>query len=132
MLRVSSVYETEPVGEVIEQDDFYNAVVEIETTLHPRQLLDLCKRIERDLGRMAQGQRHGPRPIDVDLLIVADLLLADEGLVVPHPELTNSRFVIVPLLEIDPDLSLPDGTSLAGALAALEPGQRVERIEALV
>jgi len=129
---VSSVYETEPVGKVTEQDDFYNAAVESETTLHPRQLLDLCKRIESDLGRVAQGQRHGPRPIDVDLLIVADLLLADEGLVVPHPELTNRRFVIVPLLEIDPDLSLPDGTSLAGALAALEPGQRVERIEALV
>lgn len=129
---MSSVYETEPVGEVTEQDDFYNAAVEIETTLNPRQLLDLCKRIERDLGRVAQGQRHGPRPIDVDLLIVANLLLADEGLVVPHPELTNRRFVMVPLLEIDPDLSLPDGTSLAGALAALEPGQRVERIEALV
>jgi 2-amino-4-hydroxy-6-hydroxymethyldihydropteridine diphosphokinase len=125
VLRRSSVYETEPVGEVTEQRDFYNAVAEIETTLDPHALLATCKRIESELGRQPGGPRHGPRPIDVDLLMVDDLTATDAQLVLPHPEVTSRRFVLAPLLELEPDLALPDGTRLAGALAALGPGQRV-------
>jgi 2-amino-4-hydroxy-6-hydroxymethyldihydropteridine diphosphokinase len=116
--RQSSVYETEPVGEMTDQRDFYNAVVEVRTELEPHRLLDECKRIEGELGRRP-GPRHGPRPIDVDLLLVGDATLADERLVLPHPEVTRRRFVLVPLLELDPELALPDGTRLADALAAL-------------
>jgi 2-amino-4-hydroxy-6-hydroxymethyldihydropteridine diphosphokinase len=128
--RQSSVYETEPVGELTDQPDFYNAVVEAHTALEPHRLLDECKRIESELGRRP-SQRHGPRPIDVDVLLVGDATLADERLVLPHPEVTRRRFVLVPLLELDPDLALPNGIQLAQALAALEPGQRVVRVGAL-
>ena len=72
----SSVYETEPVGEVLDQPDFYNACVRVRTALDPEALLDACKAVERELGRAAGGVRHGPRPIDVDVL-----LLGDEGAV---------------------------------------------------
>jgi 2-amino-4-hydroxy-6-hydroxymethyldihydropteridine diphosphokinase len=126
----SSVYETEPVGELTQQRDFYNAVVEVRTTLEPHRLLYECKRIEVELGR-EPGPRHGPRPIDIDLLLVGDATLADERLVLPHPELTRRRFVLVPLLELDPELALPDGMRLADALAALGPDQRVARVGAL-
>jgi 2-amino-4-hydroxy-6-hydroxymethyldihydropteridine diphosphokinase len=124
----SSVYETEPVGEVLDQRDFYNAVIGVETSLEPHALLDECKRIERELGRTAGGPRGGPRPIDVDLLLVGDLMVADERLVLPHPEVTRRRFVLAPLLELEPGLTLPDGTSLAGALAALGDEQRVRAV----
>jgi 2-amino-4-hydroxy-6-hydroxymethyldihydropteridine diphosphokinase len=129
--RASSVYETEPVGEVADQRDFYNAAVEVRSALEPHRLLDECKRIERELGRRP-GPRHGPRPIDVDLLLVGERTLADERLVLPHPEVTRRRFVLVPLLELDPELALPDGTRLADALAMLEPDQRVALVGPLV
>lgn len=115
------------MGEVHDQPDFYNAVVSIETALDPHRLLDVAKQVERDLGRVPAGPVGGPRPIDVDLLLVGELMLSDERLVLPHPEVTRRRFVLSPLLELEPNLALPDGTSLAGALAALGPGQRVNR-----
>jgi 2-amino-4-hydroxy-6-hydroxymethyldihydropteridine diphosphokinase len=122
----SSAYETEPQGGAAGQRDFLNACLRVETDLEPEALLDACRRVERALGRRrAQGTHHAPRPIDVDLLLLGDLERRSERLTLPHPELTFRRFVLVPLLELDPDLALPDGTSLAGALAALE-GQRVE------
>jgi len=130
VVSCSSVYETDPVGEVLDQRDFYNAVVVIETELGPHGLLDVCKRIERELGREPGGPRHAPRQIDVDLLIAGDLALADERLVLPHPELANRRFVLAPLAELDPSLVLPDGRTVAMALAAVQ-GQRVERVERL-
>jgi 2-amino-4-hydroxy-6-hydroxymethyldihydropteridine diphosphokinase len=126
----SSVYETEPQGEVLDQPDFLNAAVRIETELGPEELLDACKQVERDLGRELGGPRHGPRPIDVDLLLLGDLEYESERLRLPHRDVLNRRFVLAPLLEIDADLALPDGTRLAAALAALE-GQRVERAGAL-
>jgi 2-amino-4-hydroxy-6-hydroxymethyldihydropteridine diphosphokinase len=115
------------VGEVTDQPDFYNAVVSVETALDPHQLLDVAKKVERDLGRVSGGPVGGPRPIDVDLLLVGGLMLSDETLVLPHPEITRRRFVLAPLLELEPKLALPDGISLAGALAALGPEQRVSR-----
>ena len=123
---VSSAYETEPVGEVLDQPDFLNAAVRIATALEPGELLDTCKAIEVERGRMLGGQRHGPRPLDVDLLLLGDLELTTDRLTLPHPQVTARRFVLEPLLELDPGLSLPDGTSLSEALAALE-GERVER-----
>ena len=123
----SSVYETEPQGEVLDQPDFLNAAVRIETTLGPEELLDACKAVERELGRTAGGPRHGPRPIDVDLLLLGDVEYESDRLRLPHRDVLARRFVLAPLLELDPDLALPDGTPLVAALEALE-GQRVERV----
>jgi 2-amino-4-hydroxy-6-hydroxymethyldihydropteridine diphosphokinase len=125
---VSSMYLTEPVGEVLDQPDFLNAAVRIRTAIPPEELLDLCKAIEVEQGRMLGGQRHGPRPLDVDLLMLGDLELHTERLTLPHPQVTSRRFVLAPLLELEPDLTLPDGTRLDAALEELGPGQRVMRV----
>ena len=130
VVAASSVYETEPQGEVPDQPDFLNACLEIETTLEPEELLDLCKAIERSIGRDVAGPRHGPRPIDVDVLLLGDLEHRSERLTLPHREVTSRRFVLAPLVELDPELALPDGTSLREALEALA-GQRVQRLGAL-
>jgi 2-amino-4-hydroxy-6-hydroxymethyldihydropteridine diphosphokinase len=125
---VSSSYETEPVGEVLDQPDFLNAAVRIRTALEPEALLDLCKEIEAARGRELDAARHGPRPLDLDLLLLGDLVLSTERLTLPHREVTSRRFVLAPLLELDPNLALPDGTRLADALAALADGdQRVSK-----
>jgi 2-amino-4-hydroxy-6-hydroxymethyldihydropteridine diphosphokinase len=128
---VSSTYETEPVGEVLDQPDFLNAAVRIRTELEPEELLDLCKAIEVEQGRVLGGRRHGPRPLDVDVLLLGNVELETERLTLPHPEVTSRRFVLAPLLELDPELSLPDGTRLREALDGLGPGQRVNRVGAL-
>jgi 2-amino-4-hydroxy-6-hydroxymethyldihydropteridine diphosphokinase len=123
----SSVYETAPQGEVTEQADFLNACLRIRTELAPEQLLDACKQVERELGREPGGLRHGPRPIDVDVLLLGEGEHRSERLTLPHAEVTSRRFVLEPLLELDPDLQLPDGTRLAERLAAVA-SQRVERV----
>jgi 2-amino-4-hydroxy-6-hydroxymethyldihydropteridine diphosphokinase len=128
---VSSLYETEPVGEVPDQPDFLNAAVRIRTEHEPEDLLDTCKAVEVEQGRMLGGQRHGPRPLDVDVLLLGDIELASERLTLPHPQVTSRRFVLAPLLELDPELALPDGTRLADALERLGPGQRVTRAGSL-
>ena len=127
-LASSSVYETEPVGEVLDQRDFYNACLRIETPLDPEGLLDACKAVERALGRIAGGVRHGPRPIDVDALLIERLEYESDRLSLPHREVTTRRFVLVPLLELDPELSVPGVGRLAAALDALgAASQRVTR-----
>jgi 2-amino-4-hydroxy-6-hydroxymethyldihydropteridine diphosphokinase len=128
---ISSLYETEPVGEVLDQPDFLNAVIRVRTGLEPEELLDLCKAIEVERGRMLGGRRRGPRPLDLDLLLVGDLELRSDRLTLPHPQVADRRFVLEPLLELDPALTLPDGTSLADRMASLEEGQRVERAGSL-
>jgi len=128
---ISSTYETEPVGEVLDQADFLNAAIRVRTDLEPAALLDLCKEIEVARGRALDAPRHSPRPLDVDLLLLGDLELSTERLTLPHPEVSSRRFVLAPLLELDPELSLPDGTRLADALVALGPGQRAERMKSL-
>jgi 2-amino-4-hydroxy-6-hydroxymethyldihydropteridine diphosphokinase len=127
---VSSLYETEPVGEILDQPDFLNAVVRISTDLEPEELLDLCKAIELEQGRVFGAPRHGPRPLDLDLLLLGELELQSERLTLPHPELASRRFVLAPLLELDPGLALPDGTRLADALEALGEEQRADRVAA--
>jgi 2-amino-4-hydroxy-6-hydroxymethyldihydropteridine diphosphokinase len=126
VLASSSVYETEPVGEVLDQPPFLNAALSIETGLDPEALLDACKAVERELGRTA-GPRHGPRPIDVDVLLLGDERYSSERLRLPHREVTSRRFVLVPLLELDPGLRTPDGTALTEALAALPKDGWVRR-----
>jgi 2-amino-4-hydroxy-6-hydroxymethyldihydropteridine diphosphokinase len=128
---VSSTYETEPVGEVLDQTDFLNAAIRIRTELEPEELLDLCKEIEIARGRALDAPRHSPRPLDVDLLLLGDLELSTERLTLPHPEVSSRRFVLVPLLELDPELTLPEGERIADLLAALGPGQRAERVGSL-
>lgn len=128
---VSSGYETEPVGEVLDQPDFLNAAIRIRTALEPEALLDVCKQVEVERGRVLDAPRHSPRPLDVDLLLLTDVELSTERLTLPHPEVTSRRFVLAPLLELDPDLTLPDGTCLSDALAELGPGQSANQVGAL-
>jgi 2-amino-4-hydroxy-6-hydroxymethyldihydropteridine diphosphokinase len=125
VLQASSLYETEPVGLVLDQPDFLNACLRIETSLGPEELLDACKAVEREVGRAAGGPRHGPRVIDVDLLLLDALEYQSDRLTLPHAEVTTRRFVLVPLLELDPDLTLATGERLADALDNLPPGQAV-------
>jgi 2-amino-4-hydroxy-6-hydroxymethyldihydropteridine diphosphokinase len=118
-LASSSTYDTDPVGEVLEQPSFLNACVRVETELEPLELLDAVKRLERELGRGAGGERHGPRAIDIDVLLLGDLELAAERMTLPHEQLLNRRFVLIPALELDFDTAVPDGRRLSDALAVL-------------
>jgi 2-amino-4-hydroxy-6-hydroxymethyldihydropteridine diphosphokinase len=125
---ISSGYETEPVGEVLDQSDFLNAAIRIRTELEPEALLDVCKEIEAERGRALDAPRHSPRPLDVDLLLLGELELSTDRLTLPHPEVSSRRFVLAPLLELDPQLTLPDGTCLRDALAELGARQRADRV----
>jgi 2-amino-4-hydroxy-6-hydroxymethyldihydropteridine diphosphokinase len=128
VLACSSLYETEPVGLVLDQPDFLNACLRVETELGPEELLDACKAVEREVGRAAGGPRHGPRVIDVDLLLLDDVEYSSDRLTLPHAETGSRRFVLVPLLELDPELTLPSGQRLADALQELPEGQAVRRV----
>ena len=125
VLASSSTYDTDPVGEILDQPDFLNACLRIETDLDAEALLDACKTVERELGREAGGPRHAPRPIDVDLLLLDGVQLSTERLHVPHAEVTSRRFVLVPLVELDPQLATPDGRRLADRLAELPVDEAV-------
>jgi 2-amino-4-hydroxy-6-hydroxymethyldihydropteridine diphosphokinase len=127
VLACSSTYDTDPVGEVLDQPAFLNACLRVETALGPEELLDACKAVEREVGRGASGPRHGPRVIDVDLLLLGDLEYHSDRLTLPHPEVSSRRFVLVPLLELDPELVLPSGEVLADRLGELGAGQEVHR-----
>ena len=117
----SSTYDTDPVGEVLEQPSFLNACVQISTALEPLELLDAVKGVEHELGRAAGGPRHGPRAIDIDVLLLGELQLRHERMTLPHEQLLARRFVLVPALELDFEQALPDGRRLADALARLPP-----------
>ncbi len=127
VLRASSLWETAPRGEVTEQPDFLNACLAIATRLGPEELLSACRKVERDGGRRSGAVRHGPRPIDVDVLLLGELEHRSGRLVLPHPEIARRRFVLEPLLELDADLHLPGGTALAPLLGAVRD-QRVTRL----
>jgi 2-amino-4-hydroxy-6-hydroxymethyldihydropteridine diphosphokinase len=127
VLASSSTYDTEPVGLVLDQPEFLNACVRIRTALEPEALLDACKAVERELGRMAGGVRHGPRPIDIDVLLLGDQTYRSERLSLPHEQVTSRRFVLVPLLELAPDLLVPGAGRAADALAALGDEGEVRR-----
>jgi 2-amino-4-hydroxy-6-hydroxymethyldihydropteridine diphosphokinase len=122
VLACSSVYDTDPVGEVPDQESFLNACLRVETKLEPLELLDAVKRLERELGREDGGVRHGPRAIDIDILLLGDIVLAHERMTLPHEQLLRRRFVLIPALELDFQLATPGGASLSDALAALGVG----------
>ena len=105
----SRVWETDPVGGPDGQPSFLNAVVRAETDLEPGDLLGAANAVEAALGRVREV-RWGPRTIDIDILLVDDLILDDPALTIPHPRMTERAFVILPLLELDPDPVLPGGT----------------------
>jgi 2-amino-4-hydroxy-6-hydroxymethyldihydropteridine diphosphokinase len=119
VLASSSVYDTDPVGEVLDQPSFLNACLRVETELGAFELLDAAKRTEHELGRAEAEIRHGPRAIDIDILLLGELELSDERMRLPHEQLLSRRFVLIPALELDFELSTPDGARLADALAAL-------------
>ena len=114
----SSTYDTDPVGEVLDQPSFLNSCLHVRTALEPLALLDAVKEIERARGR-AGGVRHGPRAIDIDILLLGELTLSHERMTLPHEQLLARRFVLVPALELDFDMRAPGGARLADALAAL-------------
>lgn len=127
VLASSSTYDTDPVGEILDQPDFLNACLRVATEHGPEQLLDACKAVERELGRIPDGPRHGPRPIDVDVLLLGDREHHSERLALPHEQVLARRFVLIPLLELDFELCVPDGRRLADALAALPVDEGVRR-----
>jgi 2-amino-4-hydroxy-6-hydroxymethyldihydropteridine diphosphokinase len=122
----SSVYDTDPVGEEPDQPSFLNACVCIETELEPLQLLDALKGLERALGR-ERGVRHGPRAIDIDILLLGSHELSHPRIRLPHEQLLSRRFVLIPALELDFELRTPSGDSLAEALAVLPLDEGVRR-----
>lgn len=132
VLASSSTYDTDPVGDVLDQPSFLNACLRIETALDPIGLLDACKAVERERGRVLAGEpgyvHHGPRPIDVDVLLLGDVTFAHERLSLPHEQVLARRFVLIPLLELDFDLTVPDGRRLADALAELPLDEGVRRV----
>ena len=119
VVAVSPVYETAPVGGPEDQPPYLNAVVELDTERSPRQLLAVAQRLEEAAGRV-RGARWGPRPLDVDVLLVGDLTVDDADLQVPHPRMWERAFVLVPLADLAPDLvpARPDDPSVrpAGSL----------------
>lgn len=121
----SSVYDTDPVGELLDQPSFLNACLLVETALGPLELLDAVKRLEAELGRDAGGVRHGPRAIDIDVLLLGDLELAHERMALPHEQVLARRFVLIPALELDFELTTPDGSRLSDALAVLPVSEGV-------
>lgn len=122
VLASSSLYDTDPVGEILDQPSFLNACLRVETALEPLELLAAAKHVERELGRTVEGPgyvRHGPRAIDVDVLLLGDVELRHERMSLPHAQVLTRRFVLIPALELDTDLAVPDGRRLADALLAL-------------
>jgi 2-amino-4-hydroxy-6-hydroxymethyldihydropteridine diphosphokinase len=107
VVGVSPVYETEPVGGPGGQGSYLNLVVELDTTLTPRELLGVCHRLEAAAGRVRE-ERWGPRTLDVDVLLVDDLRLDDPDLQVPHPRMYERNFVMAPLADLAPDVVARD------------------------
>ena len=119
VVRVSTLRQTEPWGPV-EQPAFVNAAAELETSLGPRELLEILLGVERGLGRVRVGPRYGPRTIDLDLLVYGDAVIAEPGLQLPHPRLHERRFALEPLAELDPTLVVPGRGTVSALLAALD------------
>ena len=123
VVAVSRVYETAPVGGP-PQDDYLNAVVAVDTTLGPRELLAVAQRLESD-ARRVRATRWGPRTLDVDVLVVGDERVDEPDLVVPHPRMTERAFVLVPLADVAPELV----ESAALEAAPGRDGVRVARVQ---
>ena len=118
ILAVSRLRETEPLGNT-DQPEFLNGAVAVETSLSPRELLDALLRAEQELGRTREGERWGPRTIDLDLLVYGDEIVDEPGLRVPHPRLHERRFVLEPLVDLEPELVIPGVGKAAESLEKL-------------
>ena len=125
VVRVSSMYETEPIG-LTEQPDFINAAALIETSLSPTELLRVILDVEEQMGRV-RNLRWGPRVIDIDILLYDNVAVDSPPLTIPHPRMLERAFVMAPLAEIAPDVILPDGRRPSEVLEGLKD-QRVHRL----
>jgi 2-amino-4-hydroxy-6-hydroxymethyldihydropteridine diphosphokinase len=123
LVAVSPVYETDPVGGPPGQPPFLNLVVELDTERSPRELLQLAQRLEAEAGR-ERTVHHGPRTLDVDVLLVDELEVEEADLVVPHPRMWERRFVLAPLADLAPELVPPE--TLAGAGGSVVPAGSIE------
>jgi 2-amino-4-hydroxy-6-hydroxymethyldihydropteridine diphosphokinase len=119
VLELSQLRETEPVG-VVDQPLFLNGAVAIETSLSPRELLDVLLGVEQELGRVRGEVRWGPRTIDLDLLVYGEDVVDEPGLRIPHPRLHERRFALEPLAELEPELDVPGLGRVSEALARLD------------
>lgn len=119
LLAQSSFYRTPPLGPQ-DQPDYLNAAVALETALDPQALLDHTQRIEREQGRVRKAERWGPRTLDLDIMLFGDEVINTPRLTVPHYDMKNRAFMLLPLSEIAPTLRFPDGTPLASVLATLD------------
>ena len=119
IVAVSSFRETDPVG-YLDQPRFLNAAAAIETSLSPEALLDALLEVERELGRTREGQRYGPRTVDLDLLLLEGITVNEPGLTVPHPRLHERVFALAPLAELDPSLVVQGHGSVGQLLDRLE------------
>jgi len=127
VVKLSPVYQTEPVGYVA-QEDFYNMTVEISTSLSPGDLLDEVKRIESDMGRQIT-EHKGPRIIDIDILLHGDTPTVQHNLTIPHPLMTEREFVLKPLSDIAPNAKIPTlNITVAEALSIIDEQKRVDRL----
>jgi 2-amino-4-hydroxy-6-hydroxymethyldihydropteridine diphosphokinase len=106
VVNTSSIYETEPVG-YVEQDRFLNMVIQVKTNLSPFELLDVTRKIEKELGRK-RDVRWGPRTLDLDILLYNYENIETEQLIIPHPRMLERAFVLVPLLELDANIRIPN------------------------
>jgi len=120
----SSIYATAPVGCPPGSPDFYNAVVSFDFDGSPQELLSACKALEHRQGRLidsSQGEINAPRPIDADILYFGDKRVISEQLTIPHPRMTQRRFVLEPLAKIRPDIILPkEGITISKSLENLD------------
>ncbi|KOC88452.1 2-amino-4-hydroxy-6-hydroxymethyldihydropteridine diphosphokinase [Winslowiella iniecta] len=119
LIAISSLYRTPPYGPA-DQPDYLNAVIALETTLPPETLLDHTQRIEREQGRVRKAERWGPRTLDLDILLFGELTINSERLIVPHYDMKNRAFMLLPLAEIAAGLHFPDGESVAERLSQLD------------
>jgi 2-amino-4-hydroxy-6-hydroxymethyldihydropteridine diphosphokinase len=124
--RVSSIYESKPVG-YLDQPDFLNLVFEAETDLLPLDLLDSCQSIEQELGRV-RTIRFGPRTLDADIVLYGVESIKEERLTVPHPRMQERAFVLLPLQELNPEYVVPEWNKTVNALVAELPANDLEEI----
>lgn len=124
LIQTSALYQSAPWGG-IEQPVFVNAVARLQTQLAPRELLEGLLEIERRHGRVRDGQRWGPRTLDLDLLMHGESIIHEDGLEVPHPQLAQRAFVLVPLAQIAPQWRVPGAGTVAELLARVDASQCV-------